>query len=150
MRGSPITRAASPDGRWAYTLYDGAGGHPFVHALDTRGRTARCIDLHGLVGYPSLYDVRLDVSAGGGTITVVNGAEPLAAIDTETFRVSEAADPATASRPVPAAPPSEPVAAGPRDEGFPWPFVAAPVVGVLLALGAVGALRLRRRRLAPI
>ncbi len=38
MRGTPITRAASPDGRWAYTLYDGAGEHPFIHALDTVGR----------------------------------------------------------------------------------------------------------------
>ena len=28
MRGMPITRAASPDGRFAYTLYDGAGEHP--------------------------------------------------------------------------------------------------------------------------
>src|SRR2546421_11649368 len=35
MRGYPLTRATSPDGRWAYTLYDGAGTHPFVHALDT-------------------------------------------------------------------------------------------------------------------
>ena len=41
----PLSRAVSPDGRWAYTLYDGAGGTPFVHALDTSGRTARCIDL---------------------------------------------------------------------------------------------------------
>src|SRR5215207_3380167 len=29
MRGLPITRTPSPDGRWAYTLYDGAGSHPF-------------------------------------------------------------------------------------------------------------------------
>ena len=35
MRGNPLSRAVSPDGRWAYTLYDGAGGTPFVHALDT-------------------------------------------------------------------------------------------------------------------
>ena len=44
MRGYPLTRAASPDGRWAYTLYDGGGKHPFVHALDTlegRGRVHR-------------------------------------------------------------------------------------------------------------
>ena len=47
MRGFPVTRATSPDGRWAYTLYQG-GEHPFIHALDTVGRTARCIDLpHG-------------------------------------------------------------------------------------------------------
>jgi len=25
MGGSPLTRATSPNGRWAYTLYDGAG-----------------------------------------------------------------------------------------------------------------------------
>ena len=36
MRGSPITRLMSADGRWAYTLYDGAGAAPFVHALDTQ------------------------------------------------------------------------------------------------------------------
>ena len=50
MRGSPLTRASSPDGRWAYTLYDGAGGTPFIHALDTTRRTARCIDLDTLTG----------------------------------------------------------------------------------------------------
>ena len=45
MRGQPLTRATSPDGRWAYTLYDGAGKEPFIHALDTSTRSARCIDL---------------------------------------------------------------------------------------------------------
>jgi hypothetical protein len=40
MRGAPLTRATSANGRWAYTLYDGAGKTPFVHALDTRKRTA--------------------------------------------------------------------------------------------------------------
>ena len=48
MRGQPLTRATSSDGRWAYTLYDGAGKAPFVHALDTKNRTARCIDLDSL------------------------------------------------------------------------------------------------------
>jgi hypothetical protein len=47
MRGVPITRISSPDGRWAYTLYTGSN-EPFVHALDTAGLTARCIDLPGL------------------------------------------------------------------------------------------------------
>jgi hypothetical protein len=41
---NPVTRATSLDGRWAYTLYDGAG-HPFVHALDTTSQEARCIDV---------------------------------------------------------------------------------------------------------
>ena len=35
MAGLPITRQTTADGRWAYTLYDGAGKEPFVHALDT-------------------------------------------------------------------------------------------------------------------
>ena len=47
MNGIPITRESSPNGRWAYTLYDGAE-HPFVHALDTKRRRAVCVDLHGL------------------------------------------------------------------------------------------------------
>ena len=42
MRGLPLTRAASSDGRWAYTLYDGGGVRPFIHALDTSTATARC------------------------------------------------------------------------------------------------------------
>ena len=47
MNGLPVTRVTSADGRWAYTLYDGNGKHPFIHALDTRDRRAVCIDLEG-------------------------------------------------------------------------------------------------------
>jgi len=50
MRGLPLSRTTSPDGRWAYTLYDRQGKAPFIHALDTMGRTARCIDLAALAG----------------------------------------------------------------------------------------------------
>src|SRR3954470_19924734 len=45
MRGYPLDRVTSADGRWHYTLYDGAGGHPFVHALNTEEVQAKCIDL---------------------------------------------------------------------------------------------------------
>jgi hypothetical protein len=135
MRGTPITRAASPDGRWAYTLYDGAGEHPFIHALDTVKRTARCIDLHDLMGYPSLPDLRLDVGPGGGTLTVLDGAdEPLAIVDTRSFRVS---------RP-PQADPASPASA---DEGSPsqWIFVAGAVMLTLAALAGLKRLEKRRR-----
>jgi hypothetical protein len=44
MRGYPMTRTTSRGGRWAYTLYAG-GDHPFIHALDTVGRTSLCLDL---------------------------------------------------------------------------------------------------------
>jgi hypothetical protein len=78
MRGNPLTRTTSPDGRWAYTLYDG-NGEPFVHALDTVGRTARCLDLDGLAGR-DLNGARLaldgrsvSVRLRGRTLAVVEG-----------------------------------------------------------------------------
>ena len=49
----------SPDGRWAYTLYDGNGKTPFIHALDTSRSTARCIDLDALAGNKYLSGMRL-------------------------------------------------------------------------------------------
>ena len=90
MRGYPLTRAMSPDGRWAYTLYDGAGKHPFVHALDTREMTAACIDLHGLTGRKDLQALRLGVSGDGSSFSVLDGRQALFVVDTETFRVREA------------------------------------------------------------
>jgi hypothetical protein len=89
MRGYPLTRAMSPDGRWAYTLYDGAGKHPFVHALDTREMTAACIDLDGLTGRKDLQALRLGVSGDGSRFSVLDGRQALFVVDTETFRVRE-------------------------------------------------------------
>ena len=37
MRGSPLTRTTSADGRFAYTLYDGAGAAPFEMWADAAG-----------------------------------------------------------------------------------------------------------------
>jgi hypothetical protein len=88
MRGSPLTRAASPDGRWAYTLYDGAGGTPFLHALDTARAEARCIDLAMLAGRRDLYLLRLQV--GSGELTVRGRKSALAVIDATDFRVRPA------------------------------------------------------------
>ena len=68
MRGSPLARAMSLDGRWAYTLYDGNGGHPFIHALDTVDASAKCIDLDQLTGDDDLFALRLAVEPDGGTV----------------------------------------------------------------------------------
>ena len=38
-----LSRVSSEDGRWAYTLYDGGGDVPFIHALDTVGDKAVCV-----------------------------------------------------------------------------------------------------------
>ena len=87
MRGYPVTRVDGPGGRWAYTLYDGAGGHPFVHALDTVEQTAVCIDLDGLTGRKDLQALRLALDPGQERLSVVKGADPVALIDTRTFAV---------------------------------------------------------------
>jgi hypothetical protein len=113
MRGNPLSRVSSPDGRWAYTLYDGGGGTPFVHALDTRDITARCVDLDGL-DLSTLPRLRLRLTDGGRSVSVVDGAKRVLAVDRRTLHVS-----------VPHA-----VA------GRPWRWVA----GALVALSALAAI----------
>ena len=69
MRGNPLSRAMSSNGRWALTLYDGAGATPFVHALDTVARSARCIDLKGFPREPT-WQLRLAIDAAGKRLVV--------------------------------------------------------------------------------
>jgi hypothetical protein len=138
MRGYPLTRVASADGRWAYTLYDGNGEHPFVHALDTTSRKAHCIDLDALAGF-DLTDVGLSLGSGGKTLTVRAGPEPVAVIDTGTFEVSEPGVAGVERAPAV----SEP------GGGIRWPLVAAGGGLLLLAAGALAVALRRRRKLAP-
>jgi len=74
------------DGRWAYTLYDGGGATPFVHALDTSDASARCIDLDRL-DRATLGRLRLRLTDGGRTVDVVDGSRRVAALDTGTLTV---------------------------------------------------------------
>jgi hypothetical protein len=76
MQGLPITRAASPDGRWAYTLYDGNGDEPFIHALDTVGRRAACIDLPQLERRRNIFMLRMRIEQHGQRLTVLSGPRP--------------------------------------------------------------------------
>lgn len=87
MTGIPIDRAMSPSRRWAYTLYFRPRGVPFVHALDTIGRRAVCIDL------PSLSKVdtgkaHLRIDPGGRVLRVESAGVTRATIDTRTFSVT--------------------------------------------------------------
>jgi len=93
MRGAPLSRATSPDGRWAYTLYDGAGGAPFVHALDTSKRRARCIDLPMLAGRQDLSQLRLTATSRGAGLEIGTAGRPLALVDARTFRVTVPIEP---------------------------------------------------------
>jgi len=98
MRGSPITRTTSADGRWAYALYDGAGKTPFVHALDTRKGRARCIDLPIVEGRGDLWTLRLRLTAGA-TLALGNARQTVALIDRKSFRVSAPAAASTSEGP---------------------------------------------------
>jgi hypothetical protein len=88
MNGHPLTRATSSDGRWAYTFYEGSE-HPFVHALDTARRDARCVDLDWLHGEKGLRTLRFALSDRDRKLTLrPRGGETVAVVDTTTFEAS--------------------------------------------------------------
>jgi hypothetical protein len=119
MGGRPVTRAASADGRWAYTLYDRPGGDPFVHALDTTARRAVCIDMPLLAGRRDFYKLRL---RAGAALTVLSGRRAVAQVDVASFRVSR---PRAALHDAP----------GDGGGGFPWVLAAALLGAGALATG---------------
>lgn len=88
MNGIALNRAWGPDRTWAYTLYSSGESHAFVHALNTRTRTARCIDLPWKGNAQSILEnVQMAVRAGSLTLTEPGGGI-LASIDTRTFAVT--------------------------------------------------------------
>ena len=139
MGGLPVTRASSRDGRWAYTLY-GGGTETFIHALDTVGQTAACIDLDMLAPSNDLTRVRLAVSADGARIAIRDAGKLVATVDARTFAVSAPGQPATTRPAREASPPAS------ADSGFPWLSLLLICAGVS-ALAAVVVVR--RRGLTP-
>jgi len=121
MAGSALTRTTSANGRWVYTLYQKPSGEPFIHALDTVGAAAYCIDLPKT---PGLYNIVLSLRNHGRTLAAHwRSGRPWLNVAVRTWKVSY-----------------------PR-AGFPWTWVAAGVGAVLVvAAAAGGALLLRRRR----
>ena len=132
MTGIAITRTVSAHGRWAYTLYQKQNGEAFIHALDTVGRTAACIDLPSVTGDMSSERLRLD--ADGRTLRVETAGETQAIVDAATFEVR------SPEQERPAAPRPDPPARG----DSPWVLVLIPLAA---ALAALPALRRRRHRL---
>ena len=132
MAGFPVARQTSPDGRWAYTLYSG-GHETFIHALDTTGLTAQCIDLED-VNPTDISLLNLNLEPASGELTVMDRGTPVAIVDPETFEVSD--------------PPPVPVAestAEPEAEHTPWAAWAT-IGGGLVLVGGLGVLLWRRRR----
>jgi len=145
MDGIPISRATSPDGRWAYTLYgsyetkhhrDAPGHEPFIHALDTVGQSAVCIDLPQLQSRSDSFQFALRMATGGRRLVVLNrrpmltGSHALLEVDTRSFEVRK----------------PEPVATASSGIG-PWPPVLVLTASAGLLLAWVG-LRHRRTRIA--
>jgi hypothetical protein len=89
MRGQPVTRKASSDARWAYTLYARSGQPPFVHALDTANAKAYCIDLPLKLKQLEQMSLRLALDRDG-TLRVRNGIRTLAIVDTEELEAHKA------------------------------------------------------------
>lgn len=88
MRGSPVSRVTSADGRWVYTLYANPGGYPFVHALDTVRGVAHCVGVPWHGSDNAHWNMRVSLR-GAGTLTVhwASGRRWLT-VDTRTWRVS--------------------------------------------------------------
>ena len=128
MDGIPVTRLQTAGGGRAYTLYQGGEDGAFIHALDTRARTARCIDIPGM-GDRAVTAMRLRLADGGRRLVVVAGAKPVAAVDTHTLALVPAGE-----HPRPAPSPS------PGSSTDAW---AIAVVAALLA--AAGLVGVRRR-----
>jgi hypothetical protein len=135
MRGNPLARVASPDGRWAYTLYDG-NGHPFVHALDTSRLTARCIDVPAFPPNSDFYNGRISFAPDRRHLLITMQGRTLASLDTATFKVTI---------------PSRHTAAtttSPRHDSAGTVGIAFPIAISVLLLGG-GLLLVRRRVLRP-
>jgi hypothetical protein len=131
MRGLPRSRVTSPDGRWEYTLYDGNGKTPFVHALNVAEGETVCVEVGGFLKRG--WNGSLAIDPAGTTVTVSGKVGPVAALDTESFELTD-------RRVSPSA--------GVADDdgsGFPARLVLA-AVGILLVLGAGIAARRRSAR----
>jgi hypothetical protein len=139
MSGIPLSRTMSPDGRWAYTLYQRTDGTPFIHALDTRDRKAVCVDLDDPAlaqGNASVLRLRMAQDGARLDLRHRNG-EVAAIVDTATFRVTTGREAVDAVR------------AAAADGNSPGPDVLWPAVAVALLAAMLLAARLavyRRRR----
>ncbi|HEY2769287.1 MAG TPA: hypothetical protein VGI87_01910 [Solirubrobacteraceae bacterium] len=134
MRGNPLARVTSADGRWAYTLYDG-NGHPFVHALDTSRLSARCIDVPAFPANANPFDGRIGIAPDRRHLLITMHGRTLAMLDTTTLRVTIPGHGAAAR-------------SSDRHDSAGTVGIAFPIAVAVLLLGA-GLVVLRRRAVRP-
>jgi len=87
MRGLPIARTWKEG--WAYTLY-GANARPFIHALDTQGVAAVCINLPWKTSPDRIFDYRLRVDGDDHLVVRGPNGRALAVIDRQSFKIISA------------------------------------------------------------
>jgi|1186.fasta_scaffold07156_2 hypothetical protein len=88
MVGFAIARATTAVGRWVYTLYTRTAGEPFVHALDTNGRAAFCIDVPWPGSTAGVWTASLALSDDEKQMTVRSSTgQIIATIDTAKLEV---------------------------------------------------------------
>ena len=136
MRGLPQTRVTSPDGRWEYTLYDGGGGEPFIHALDVVEGATVCIDLP-MISPGKTYGATLEIGDDGTSVELFDSKRVRrAVVDADSLEANE-----------PGSPPLEGEAAD-ADEtsGISAGLIAGGAA--LLSLGGIALIRRSRSRAA--
>jgi hypothetical protein len=87
MQGMPISRVWK-DG-WAYTLY-GGNARPFIHALNTRGVEAVCINLPWKSSPQQIFDYRLRVDGAGHLVVRGPHGRALVVVDRQSFEILSA------------------------------------------------------------
>jgi hypothetical protein len=87
MQGMPISRTWK-DG-WAYTLY-GGNARPFIHALNTRGLEAVCIDMPWRGSPQRIFDFRLRTDGHGRLVVRGPHGRALVLIDRQSFKILSA------------------------------------------------------------
>jgi hypothetical protein len=143
MTGFAVTRAASRDGRWDYTLYIRPGDVPFIHALDTVALRAVCIDLPS-VKPDDIGNATLHLGPGGSVLSIQALGRTQATVDTATYKVTPVAQP-LALTPIRRAPTGgDQGTGGGGGSGIPWAVLAL----LLVAGGAFGVAALGTRRRA--
>lgn len=87
MRGVPVTRTWKQS--WAYTLY-GGNERPFIHALNTRGVEAVCINMPWKGSPQRLFDYRLRTDGDGHLVVRGPHGRALVVVDRHSFRILHA------------------------------------------------------------
>lgn len=87
MQGMPISRTWKNG--WAYTLY-GGNARPFIHALNTRGLEAVCIDMPWRGSPQRIFDFRLRTDGDGRLVVRGPHGRALVVIDRQSFKILSA------------------------------------------------------------